>query len=178
MTEYNFPVIWSRAGLKDDVYMPVHEAKDIAGKASVLLPLPLWLDLKALDYPFGNLQLGVRIEAGEPLESLRSDLAQIDLLVLDFPAFNDGRSFSKAARLRSHYGFTGEIRAGGVVRIDQVTAMLRSGFDSLQISDPLTLQRLLSGELHDTEVYYQPVAGSIAGTEKEAAGFSWRRRIC
>lgn len=175
--EIKTPVLWTRDGVLQDDYVAVDTLEDIAGQAAVLLPLHLWLQLDEQQKRFKNIRIGVRIEAGEVLDNLLDDLNYIDLLVLDFPAFNDGRSFSKAARLRTHYGFSGEIRATGAVYIDQVTAMLRAGFDSLQISDPLTLSRLLNGDLHDTGVYYQPVAGGVGASEKSGERYAWRRRL-
>lgn len=175
--EIKTPVLWTRDGVLKDSYVAVETLEDIAGQAAVLLPLHLWLQFDEAQKRFKNIRIGVRIEAGEALDKLLEHLSSIDLLVLDFPVFNDGRSFSKAARLRSHYGFSGEIRATGAVNIDQVTAMLRAGFDSLQVTDPRTLTRLLSGELHDTGLYYQPVAGGIGASEKSGERYAWRRRL-
>ena len=176
MTEIKLPVLWSRSGLNDDAFVSVETIEETASHDAVIVPLQLWPEISAERLRTSNIRIGVRVEAGEPLDVLLADLDHIDLLVLDFPAFNDGRSFSKAARLRSHYGFGGEIRAAGIVRIDQVTAMLRAGFDSLQISDSLTLKRLQAGELYDTGVYYQPVAGGVAAPEQANERFTWRRR--
>ncbi|MDM7849846.1 DUF934 domain-containing protein [Pseudochrobactrum kiredjianiae] len=176
MTETILPALWSRSGLTDDGFVHVESVEEITGHDAVIVPLQLWPQISRERLRTSNIRIGVCVEAGEALDNLLGDLAHIDLLVLDFPAFNDGRSFSKAARLRSHYEFTGEIRASGAVHIDQVSAMLRSGFDTLQISDARTLKRLLAGELHDTGVYYQPVAGGIHGAEQGLAGYSWRRR--
>lgn len=171
------PVLWSRAGVVNDVFVPVETPEAITDHKAVLLPLSVWLQLDERKRRFRNIRIGVRIEAADALDPLLNDLQHIALVVLDFPAFNDGRSFSKAAQLRAHYGFFGELRASGMVRIDQVGAMLRAGFDTLEISDALTLARLQAGDLHDTGVYYQPVAGGIFGAEKKAEGFRWRRRI-
>ena len=176
MTETILPALWSRSGLTEDGFVHVESVEEITGHDAVIVPLQLWPQISRERLRTSNIRIGVRVEAGEGLDNLLGDLAHIDLLVLDFPAFNDGRSFSKAARLRSHYGFSGEIRAAGIVRIDQVTAMLRAGFDSLQISDSLTLKRLQDGELYDTGVYYQPVAGGVAAPEQANERFTWRRR--
>ena len=176
MTDVALPVVWSRSGLTEDEFVAVETLEEIADHTAVLLSLTLWAELNTQPNRLRNIRIGVRVEAGEALDTLLDDLAHIDILVLDFPAFNDGRSFSKAARLRSHYGFAGEIRASGAVHIDQVSAMLRSGFDTLQVKDARTLQRLLIGELHDSGLYYQPVAGGIHGSEQGLAGYSWRRR--
>ncbi len=178
MTEQaELPVLWTRTGVRTDIFTPVESVEDIAEHSAVIVPLQLWPQISAARLHNSNIRIGVRVEAGETLDALLDDLPHIDVIELDFPAFNDGRSFSKAARLRSHYGFAGEIRATGAVHIDQVSAMLRAGFDALQISDARTLQRLLSGELHDSGLYYQPVAGGIAGAEQHMPGYSWRRCV-
>ena len=52
-------------------------------------------------------------------------LDQLSLVALAFPAFSDGRSFSKAELLRSRYGFEGAVRATGQVLVDQLPHMLR-----------------------------------------------------
>ncbi|MDR2311578.1 MAG: DUF934 domain-containing protein [Brucellaceae bacterium] len=170
------PALWSRSGLIEDVFVNLESVEEIIAHEAVIIPLQLWPQISRELLRSHNIRIGVRVEAGEALDTLLDDLKFIEILVLDFPAFNDGRSFSKAARLRSHYGFSGEIRASGAVHIDQIGAMLRAGFDTLQISDARALRRLLAGELHDTGLYYQPVAGGIHGAEQGLAGYSWRRR--
>ena len=52
----------------------------------------------------------------------------IHTVVLQFPAFTDGRAFSQAFLLRRRLGYTGQIRAIGDVLIDQLAQMQRSGF--------------------------------------------------
>lgn len=176
MTETVLPALWSRSGLIEDIFVNLESVEEITAHEAVIIPLQLLPQISRALLRGHNIRIGVRVEAGEALDTLLDDLKFIEILVLDFPAFNDGRSFSKAARLRSHYGFSGEIRASGAVHIDQIGAMLRAGFDTLQISDARTLRRLLAGELHDTGLYYQPVAGGIHGAEQGLAGYSWRRR--
>jgi uncharacterized protein (DUF934 family) len=57
-----------------------------------------------------------------------ADLTGVTTVLLNFPAFSDGRAFSQAFLLRRRLGFTGEIRAVGDVLIDQLQQMQRSGF--------------------------------------------------
>jgi len=52
----------------------------------------------------------------------------IHTVVLQFPAFTDGRAFSQAFLLRRRLGFAGQIRAVGDVLVDQLQQMQRSGF--------------------------------------------------
>ena len=62
-----------------------------------------------------------------------SNLAGVHTVVLDFPAFTDGRAFSQAFLLRRRLGFTGDIRASGEVLIDQLQQMQRSGFSQAEL---------------------------------------------
>ncbi|HSM42869.1 MAG TPA: DUF934 domain-containing protein, partial [Afifellaceae bacterium] len=89
-----------------------------------------------------------------------------------FPAFTDGRAYSKAVRLRQQHGFTGEIRAVGDVLLDQLAFMRRCGFDALEISHDVTAERLAKGRIPDVDRYYQPAVGDGA----PAASYSWRRQ--
>jgi uncharacterized protein (DUF934 family) len=57
-----------------------------------------------------------------------ASLDGIHTVVLQFPAFTDGRAFSQAFLLRRRLGFSGHIRAIGDVLIDQLQQMQRSGF--------------------------------------------------
>lgn len=72
-------------------------------------------------------------------DTLFSDLThlmnKIAFVVIDFPAFGDGRGFSLAVRLRKDLGFKGEIRATGPVIPDQGLFLLRSGFDTIEVDD-------------------------------------------
>ena len=55
------------------------------------------------------------------------------MVALEFPVFNDGRSYSAARVLRERYGFEGELRAVGDVLLEQLHFMHRSGFDAFEI---------------------------------------------
>ena len=46
-------------------------------------------------------RLGVLLAPAEPVSAIAEDLPHLALVALVFPAFNDGRSFSKAELLRS-----------------------------------------------------------------------------
>lgn len=72
--------------------------------------------------------------AAEPfLDGLR-------LIRISFPAFNDGRAFTVARRLRM-LGYTGELRATGPVIADQYAMARRVGFDSVEIPDELAARQ-------------------------------------
>ena len=66
----------------------------------------------------------------EDVTKLGPRLEGIELIVLQFPKFTDGRAYTQARLLRERLGYTGELRAAGQVYIDQISFMLRCGFDS------------------------------------------------
>ncbi|MEZ5700946.1 MAG: DUF934 domain-containing protein [Burkholderiaceae bacterium] len=57
-----------------------------------------------------------------------ADLNGVATVLLNFPAFSDGRAFSQAFLLRRRLGFSGHICATGDVLVDQLQQMQRSGF--------------------------------------------------
>lgn len=79
--------------------------------------------------------LGVELLPDERVERLERWLDHLELVALRFPAFADGRAYSSARLLRQRWGFTGELRATGNVRVDQHQLMLQCGFDSFEVED-------------------------------------------
>jgi uncharacterized protein (DUF934 family) len=79
-----------------------------------------------------------RLELGSDTvtSELGDQLTGVDLVVVDFPSFADGRGFSIARHLRLQ-GYTGRLRAKGHVLADQYAMARRSGFDEVEISDDL-----------------------------------------
>lgn len=72
------------------------------------------------------------ISNNAPLADIAGDLNGFSVIVLDFPAFKDGRAYSQARLLRQRYGYTGEIRARGEVLRDQLLYMVRCGIDAFE----------------------------------------------
>jgi len=69
-------------------------------------------------------------------EALCAALPDLNLIRIAFPAFNDGRAFTVARRLRM-MGYTGTLRAHGPVIADQYAMLRRVGFDQVEIPDDL-----------------------------------------
>lgn len=76
-------------------------------------------------------------DRAEALEGRLDGIAAIRIL---FPAFNDGRGFTLARRLRA-MGFAGRLRASGHVLSDQYAMARRCGFDEVEISDDLAARQ-------------------------------------
>jgi len=73
-------------------------------------------------------------------EALKPHLATLRLIRISFPAFNDGRAFTIARRLRV-MGYTGRLRALGPVIADQYAMARRVGFDEVEIPDDLAARQ-------------------------------------
>ncbi len=80
-------------------------------------------------------RVGVKVTAGEDVESLAYDLPSIAVVALEFPKFKDGRSYSAARILRERFGYQGQIRAVGDVLLEQARFMVRCGFDAFEPAD-------------------------------------------
>jgi uncharacterized protein (DUF934 family) len=73
-------------------------------------------------------------------EALFDRLDKLGMIVVDFPAFSDGRGFTIARRLRAR-GYGGRLRARGHLLADQYGMARRVGFDEVEISDDLAARQ-------------------------------------
>ncbi len=128
----------------------VETADAIASTDYPVVPLSLAEQAFAANTPQG---VGVRLSAGESMDLIVDHLDRIGLIELTFPTYRDGRHYSTARILRDRYHFTGEIRAVGDVLVDQLHFMVRSGFDSLELSPSVDLQVARTALARWTEVY-------------------------
>ncbi|WP_020398072.1 DUF934 domain-containing protein [Kordiimonas gwangyangensis] len=98
-----------------------------------------------------------RIGALVPTDANYKDLAplanKLAFVVINFPAFGDGRGFSLAVRLRKDLGFKGEIRASGHTIPDQALFLKRAGFDTVEI--PIERKAAFEAALKRFDAFYQ-----------------------
>lgn len=88
--------------------------------------------------PLADLAAGgtaVRLEPGDDARALIPHLASLRRIDVAFPKFREGRGFSSARILREA-GFAGEIRAVGVLYVDQLAFLVRAGFDAVLPETP------------------------------------------
>jgi uncharacterized protein (DUF934 family) len=164
--------LWTPKGFREDDWTHADSAEALAGNGRFILPLQVFLALDGDTRISARERVGVLLLPGDELDKIVGLLDQLSLVALAFPAFNDGRSFSKGELLRSRHGFKGAVRATGQVLVDQLPHMLRLGFDEFEVSNPVLLKRLEEGRTGGLPVYYQP------SVEPEAKGpkYSWRRK--
>ena len=160
--------LWTQEGFREDEW--VH-AEALAGNRRVILPLAAFLALDEDARALNAGRIGVHILPGEALDAILPHLSALPLVSLAFPAFNDGRSYSKAELLRTRHRYEGIVRASGDVLIDQIPLMIRTGFTEFEVTNPTALKRLEEGRLGGIAFHYQPAAKQ----EAQPAGYSWRR---
>ncbi len=74
---------------------------------------------------------GLYAAAGVTAEQIAPYLGRLDVIVIEFPKFRDGRGFTLARALRNRHGFKGDIRAIGHVLPDQFAALVQCGFTTI-----------------------------------------------
>ncbi|RWK41864.1 DUF934 domain-containing protein [Mesorhizobium sp.] len=163
--------LWTPTGFSEDEWSHAESADALSGNGRFILPLQVFLDLDPAVRRSAKERLGVLLQPGDQLEKIANLLDQVSLVALAFPAFSDGRSFSKGELLRSRYRFEGAVRATGQVLVDQLPHMLRLGFDEFEVSNPVLLKRLEEGRTGGLPLSYQPAVKPEAKGPK----YSWRR---
>jgi len=124
-------------------------------------------------------RLGVQLPNSERAESVRLFLPNLGLIILPFPAFTDGRSFSLARQIRE-LGYACELRASGPILPDQLGFLSEVGFDSFAVSDrfPEPVWRRAAGAI---TLSYQTILGRAQiwrARHREAAASGYKQPHC
>lgn len=75
--------------------------------------------------------LGALVAPDTPIETIEPLLSKLDMIVVEFPKFRDGRGFTIGRTLRGRLGYRGDIRAIGHVLPDQFAFLLQCGFSTI-----------------------------------------------
>jgi len=102
--------------------------------------------------------LGVSLQPADEPEKLAGVLPSLALIVIEFPKVGEGRGFSQAQLLRQRYSYTGELRARGALKRDQLLFLARCGFDSFDLDPTENLTASLAA-FNDFSAAYQPAPG-------------------
>ena len=79
--------------------------------------------------------LGLVLAPAHRVEQIAADLGVFTLIAAEFSGPGEGRGYTQARQLREQWKFTGELRATGYVRRDQLFFMARCGFNSFELPD-------------------------------------------
>ena len=121
---------------------------------AVIMPLSRWHAEREQWWAWPG-RVGVRVGPADRVELLGADLARFALIAIEFPTPSEGRGYSQARVLRDRLGFTGEIRAVGHVKRDQIFFMARCGIDAFELAPGVNPQTVLAA-FDDFDVAYQP----------------------
>lgn len=163
--------LWTADGFVEDRWSRAASLEEARPDHPSILPLAAYLAVSPQTLEMRGDRLAVELLPGEPLEALLPRLGTLPLVALAFPAFNDGRSFSKAQTLVERHGYRGAVRATGDVLIDQIPLMLRTGFTEFEVTNPTAIARLKAGRVGGIANHYQPGARPEPG----GARYAWRR---
>jgi uncharacterized protein (DUF934 family) len=100
-------------------------------------------------------RLGVLLAPADKVEEIAADLPNLELVALQFTGPGEGRGYTAAKLLRQRYHFTGEIRAVGHVKQDQLYLMARCGIDSFELA-PTEKMEEARATLERFKVAYTP----------------------
>lgn len=118
----------------------------------ITLPLDRWLT-EQTNFKSRTDPVGIRLLPECNLGDIGDYLAEIELIVIEFPALADGRLFSFAKLLRRK-GYRGEIRAVGDFLIDQMYYLQHVGVDSFEVPDTVS-EQAVQQTLNRFSVRYQ-----------------------
>ncbi|MCW7541584.1 DUF934 domain-containing protein [Aquabacterium sp. A7-Y] len=116
-----------------DRWTAAPEGATVTPAPQTLLSWAQWQEVRA-SWPEG-LKAGVSFPNDADIEALADDLPRLDLVVLHFPKWTDGRAYSQASLLRKRYRYTGQVRGVGDVVVDMMPLMARTGFDAVVLRE-------------------------------------------
>lgn len=118
-----------------------------------LVPLSVWNSfVEEVQTPPSN--IGLVIAATELPEQITGDIGSIPVIAVSFPAFADGRGFSIGRLLRERHGYKGQLRAIGKPIRDQLSYLVRCGFNAFVLADHYDPEQALAS-LKDFSDNYQ-----------------------
>ena len=158
------PLLRNGQWADNDPWKRLDEQADPPADSDNTQPLLCSLERFVHLYENGNRSVsGIWLKPEDDVLQLVEYLHAIQLLVVDFPTYTDGRGYTQARLLRTDMGYAGELRASGDVRPDQLLFMARSGIDTFHFEKPVD-ERLIRKILSRFKTSYQPsYALPIAG---------------
>jgi len=147
-----------------DPWKNVPEGEALPPSGPVILPFERW-KAERESLLGRNTPLGVRVNNTQAVAELAHDLDRLEVIVLEFPKFTDGRAYSQARLLRERYGYRNELRATGNVLRDQLLFMQRCGFDAVEFehADPEAAWKASTATF---SVFYQPTGDGRTPVER------------
>ncbi|MEO7775265.1 MAG: DUF934 domain-containing protein [Steroidobacteraceae bacterium] len=103
---------------------------------------------------------GVQLSPPDAVETLAPHLQHVELVAIVFTSVGEGRGYTQGRLLRERFRYTGELRATGGAKRDQLYFLARCGFDSFDLPPSEDLDAALA-HLHRFSVAYQRTTGDL-----------------
>ena len=143
----------------DDAWVTIGDDDGVPEGGDIVVSLSRWrADNTSLKQRDGK--VGIVVRPDDEIDATSDHIGDVDLIVIVFPKFSDGRGYSLARKLREQQGYEGELRARGEVLLDQVALMWRCGFTELEIDHQPTIDALNRGHLPAITHSYQSARSS------------------
>jgi uncharacterized protein (DUF934 family) len=139
---------------------------DTAARA-VLVPFELWLRDRER-WLTGDRRLGIVLAPGDDVARLAADLDRIELIAIEVGGLAEGRGYSQAQLLRRRYGYAGELRARGAVKLDQVFFLARCGFDSFELDPSVDVEGARAAYDSYSVAYQRAPDAAVAVRDRKA----------
>ena len=127
------PIIKNGAVIADP-WIVIADDAPIPVSRPVIVSLARWLAEREALVGRNGL-VGVRLRSAELVDDIAADLEHLSLIAVEFPTIGDGRGYTTARLLRERHGFTGELRAVGLLVRDLFPFLNRCGFDAVEARD-------------------------------------------
>lgn len=128
-----------RGAVCADSYTLLADDAALPDSAAIIVSFTRWQAEAAL-LATRSAPVAVKLTNTVDVLALAVDVLSRPMLVLDFPAFGDGRAYSQARRLRDRDLYKGVIRAtGAAVVADQLAMMVRCGINEFALRDDQAL---------------------------------------
>lgn len=147
-------LLTERGELRQDEWRHLDDREPVPEADAVTVSWARWQESDAA-LSARRSRLGLRLPNTAPVERLAAAVGRLDLVVLEFPKFTDGRAYSQARLLRGRLGFEGELRASGEVLRDQLLFMRRCGFNSFVVGERAVREDWAKA-FGEFDVFYQP----------------------
>ncbi len=121
--------------LTDNTWTFIPDGTDLPDKPiDITISLKRWLQEQDILKKYPG-KLGIRLNPEDSVDSLPPTIKNAKLIEINFPTFTDGRGFSLAKILRTHFNYKGEIRAVGQFMLDQIYYLSRVGVNAFALEN-------------------------------------------
>jgi len=111
----------------------VHETPPTGAGPGLIIAYADWFEDRARWR--NTARLGLLLEPAQAVLPLQEDLSSLSLIAADFGSPSEGRGYSQGRLLRERLHFSGELRARGGIRRDQVFFLARCGFNAFELPE-------------------------------------------